>query len=63
MLARAVEEKTTLANIIANKYVAPIKVYSGPFIKKVQDMVDILNTVEEGDIIFINEIHAITRKV
>lgn len=55
--------KTTLANIIANEMHSQIKVYSGPAIKKVSDMLDILYDVELDDIIFIDEIHALPKKV
>lgn len=56
--------KTTAANIIANEMGKPMKTYSGPAIKTVQDMVDILSSIqEEGEILFIDEIHALNKKV
>lgn len=55
--------KTTLANIIANECGKELKVYSGPAVKKIEDMIDILASVKEGDMIFIDEIHALSRKV
>lgn len=55
--------KTTVANIIAHEMGKEAKVYSGPAIKTVQDMVDILLNVQENDIIFIDECHALSRKV
>lgn len=55
--------KTTLANIIANESGQNLKVYSGPAIKKVDEMVDILCSVEENDLVYIDEAHALSRKV
>ena len=55
--------KTTTASIIANEMGKNAKVYSGPAIKTVQDMVDILSSVEEGDIIFVDEVQALRTKV
>lgn len=55
--------KTTVANIIAHEMGKEAKVYSGPAIKTVQDAVDILSSVQEGDIVFIDEIHALKSKV
>ena len=47
--------KTTLAKIISNESYQPIKVFSGPAIKKVEDIVEILLAVNENDIIFIDQ--------
>lgn len=55
--------KTTIANIIANESGQNIKVYSGPAIKKPEDMADILMNIQENDIVFIDEIHALPKKV
>lgn len=55
--------KTTLANIIANEMGQTAKVYSGPAIKTVQDMTDILCSVQENEIIFIDECHALKSKI
>lgn len=55
--------KTTVAYIIANELGMPIKEYSGPAIKNVQDAIDILCDIKQGDVIFIDEIHALSRKV
>ena len=55
--------KTTLANIISNESHQPIKVFSGPAIKKVEDIVEILLAVNENDIIFIDEIHSCSKKI
>ena len=49
--------KTTLANIIANEMGANIKCTSGPVLEKAADLAAILTTIEEGDVIFIDEIH------
>ena len=55
--------KTTIANIIAHEMGKEAKVYSGPAIKTVQDMVDILLNVQEGDCIFVDECHCLSKKV
>lgn len=49
--------KTTLANIIANEMGAHIKVTSGPAIEKAVDLAALLTNLEEGDVLFIDEIH------
>jgi len=49
--------KTTIANIIANEMSAQIKTTSAPMIEKSGDLAAILTNVEEGDILFIDEIH------
>ncbi len=49
--------KTTIANIIANEMNAQIKTTSAPMIEKSGDLAAILTNVEEGDILFIDEIH------
>lgn len=53
--------KTTLAYIIANELGSDIKVASGPSIEKSGDLAAILSTLEEGDVLFIDEIHRIPR--
>ena len=53
--------KTTLANIIANELGVNIKTASGPSIEKAGDLAAILSTLEEGDVLFIDEIHRIPR--
>ena len=53
--------KTTLAYIIANELGHNIKTASGPAIEKTGDLAAILSTLEEGDILFIDEIHRIPR--
>ena len=55
--------KTTLANIIANEMGVNIKVTSGPAIEKPGEMASILNNLQEGDILFIDEIHRLNRQV
>ena len=51
--------KTTLAYIIANELGTNIKTASGPSIEKSGDLAAILSTLEEGDVLFIDEIHRI----
>ena len=53
--------KTTLAYIIANELGSNIKTASGPSIEKSGDLAAILSTLEEGDVLFIDEIHRIPR--
>lgn len=55
--------KTTLANIIANELGSNIKTASGPAIEKTGDLAAILSTLEQGDVLFIDEIHRIPRFV
>ena len=55
--------KSTFAQVIAHESEQPFKVFAGPAIKGVEDIVDILCEVEEGDMIFLDEIHACSRKV
>ena len=55
--------KTTLAGIIANEMGVNIKVTSGPAIENPGDMASILNALQEGDILFIDEIHRLNRQV
>ena len=55
--------KTTLANIIANEMNSNIKVTSGPAIERAGDMAAILNNLNEGDVLFIDEIHRINRLI
>jgi Holliday junction DNA helicase RuvB len=49
--------KTTLAHIVANARGAAIKATSGPVIEKPADLVGLLTSLEEGDVLFIDEIH------
>ena len=55
--------KTTLSNVIANEMGVNIKITSGPAIEKPGDLAAILNRLEEGDILFIDEIHRMNRQV
>ncbi|MGM9608838.1 MAG: Holliday junction branch migration DNA helicase RuvB [Eubacteriales bacterium] len=55
--------KTTLANVIANEMGKPIRITSGPAIEKIGDLVAILTNMEAGDILFIDEIHRLSRQV
>jgi Holliday junction DNA helicase RuvB len=52
--------KTTLANIIANEMGVQIKSTSGPVIEKKGDLVAALTNLEEGDVLFIDEIHRLS---
>ncbi|OQX72994.1 MAG: Holliday junction branch migration DNA helicase RuvB [Campylobacteraceae bacterium 4484_4] len=52
--------KTTLANIIANEMGAQIKTTAAPMIEKSGDLAAILTNLEEGDILFIDEIHRLS---
>src|SRR5215813_4860136 len=49
--------KTTLSNIVANEMGAAIKSTAGPVIEKAGDLAAILTNLEEGDVLFIDEIH------
>ncbi|MCM8804178.1 MAG: Holliday junction branch migration DNA helicase RuvB [Candidatus Omnitrophica bacterium] len=55
--------KTTLAYIIANEMGVNIKATSGPVIEKVGDLAGIITNLEEGDVLFIDEIHRLPRNV
>ena len=54
--------KTTLAGIIANEMGVHMKVTSGPAIEKPGEMAAILNNLEEGDLLFVDEIHRLNRQ-
>ncbi|MFL6208436.1 MAG: Holliday junction branch migration DNA helicase RuvB [Pyrinomonadaceae bacterium] len=49
--------KTTLSNIIANEMAAALRSTSGPAIEKAGDLVGLLTNLQEGDVLFIDEIH------
>jgi holliday junction DNA helicase RuvB len=53
--------KTTLAHIVANAMSVNIKNTSGPTIEKAGDLAGLLTTLERGDVLFIDEIHALSR--
>ena len=55
--------KTTLAGIIANEMGVNMKVTSGPAIEKPGELAAILNNLQEGDVLFIDEIHRLNRQV
>ena len=55
--------KTTLAGIIANEMGVHMKVTSGPAIEKPGEMAAILNGLQEGDVLFVDEIHRLNRQV
>lgn len=55
--------KTTLAHIIANETGSGIKVTSGPAIERVADLGSILTNLNDGDILFVDEIHRLSKLV
>ena len=55
--------KTTLSGIIANEMQVHMKVTSGPAIEKPGDMAAVLNNLQEGDVLFVDEIHRLNRQV
>lgn len=55
--------KTTLAGIIANEMNVHLKITSGPAIEKPGEMAAILNNLQPGDVLFVDEIHRLNRQV
>ncbi len=55
--------KTTLSSIIANEMGVNLKITSGPAIEKPGDMAAILSGLDEGDVLFIDEIHRLNKQV
>ena len=55
--------KTTLSGIIANEMGVRMKMTSGPAMEKPGEMAAILNNLQEGDVLFVDEIHRLTRQV
>ncbi|MBH0073675.1 Holliday junction branch migration DNA helicase RuvB [Pseudoalteromonas sp. NZS127] len=55
--------KTTLANIVANELQVNIKATSGPVLEKAGDLAALLTNLEEGDVLFIDEIHRLSPQV
>ncbi len=55
--------KTTLANIIANEMGVNIRITSGPVIEKKGDLAAILTNLNKGDVLFIDEIHRMSRAI
>ncbi len=55
--------KTTLANVIAREMGANIRITSGPAIDRAADLASMLTNLQDGDILFIDEIHRLSRQV
>ena len=55
--------KTTLSNIIANEMGVNIRITSGPAIEKQGDLAALLTNLNEGDVLFIDEIHRLSRSI
>lgn len=55
--------KTTMSHIIANELGVEIKITSGPAIERAADLAAILTNINENDVLFIDEIHALSRNV
>ncbi len=55
--------KTTLAHILANEMAANLKVTSGPAIERAGDLAAIITNLQTGDVLFIDEIHRLSRPV
>ncbi len=55
--------KTTLANILANEMKVNIKTTSGPVLDKPADLAGLLTNLEEGDVLFIDEVHRLSAVV
>ncbi len=55
--------KTTLANVIAHEMGAQIRVTSGPAVERAGDLASLMTNLQDGDILFIDEIHRLNRNV
>lgn len=55
--------KTTMASVIANEMGAGLRITSGPAIEKAGDLASILTNLQDGDVLFIDEIHRLSRAV
>ncbi len=55
--------KTTLATVIANEMGAQIRVTSGPAIERAGDLASLLTNLQDGDVLFVDEIHRLNRSV
>lgn len=55
--------KTTMASVIANEMGASIRITAGPAIERAGDLASILTNLQDGDILFIDEIHRLSRSV
>ncbi|WP_459540876.1 AAA family ATPase, partial [Negativicoccus succinicivorans] len=53
--------KTTLAGVIANEMEVPLRITSGPAIERPGDLAALLTNLETGDVLFIDEIHRLSR--
>jgi Holliday junction DNA helicase RuvB len=53
--------KTSLANVIANEMGARIHISSGPSLERPRDIIGLLHQIEQGDVLFIDEIHRLSR--
>ncbi|MFZ9979133.1 MAG: AAA family ATPase, partial [Opitutales bacterium] len=55
--------KTTLAMILAEEMGRPVRVTSGPVVEKASDLAGLLTSLQEGDLLFVDEIHRIPKTV
>jgi Holliday junction DNA helicase RuvB len=55
--------KTTMASVIANEMGAHIRITSGPAIERAGDLASLLTNLQDGDVLFIDEIHRLNRNV
>lgn len=55
--------KTTMASVIANEMSAQIRITSGPAVERAGDLASLLTNLQDGDILFIDEIHRLNRNV
>ena len=55
--------KTTMANVIANEMGAAIRITSGPAVERAGDLASLLTNLQDGDVLFIDEIHRLPRSV
>src|SRR4051812_30872438 len=55
--------KTTMATVIANEMGAQIRITSGPAIERAGDLASLLTNLQDGDILFIDEIHQLNRSI
>src|SRR5580698_9248922 len=55
--------KTTMASVIANEMGAQIRITSGPAVERAGDLASLLTNLQDGDILFIDEIHRLNRTV
>ncbi len=55
--------KTTMAMVIANEMSAPIRITSGPAVERAGDLASLLTNLQDGDILFIDEIHRLHRNI